>query len=132
MSRRIARDVAFKLVFEYMFSGEQKQELVDEYATDFSDKDYDDDVAYVREVYSGVASHYDELNKLLSEKLEKFELDRLYKVDRALLLLALYEILYMPSVPYKVSVDEALSLAKKYSTEKSAKYINGVLAKFAR
>ena len=47
-------------------------------------------------------------------------------------MLGLYEILYMESIPYKVSVDEALNLAQKYSTEKSIKYINGVLSKFAR
>ena len=63
---------------------------------------------------------------------EKFAIDRLFKVDLAILLLALYEIKFVESVPFKVSVDEAISLAKKYSTEKSAKYINGVLAKFAR
>ena len=132
MSRRNARDIAFKLIFEYMFSGEKKQELIDEYATDFSDKERDDDKAFVSEIYNGVIEHYDELTEKISSNIEKFELDRLFKVDRALLLLALYEIEYMPSVPFKVSVDEALSLAKKYSTEKSAKYINGVLAKFAR
>lgn len=132
MSRREARDVAFKLVFEYMFSGEQKPELVDEYATEFSGMDKADDTAYVNEVYNGVAQHYDELSNLIAETIEKFELERLYKVDRALMLLALYEIKYMPEVPFKVSVNEVVTLAKKYSTEKSAKYINGVLSKFAR
>jgi len=47
-------------------------------------------------------------------------------------MLALYEIKYMSSIPFKVSVDEALDLASKYSTEKSVKYINGVLSKFVR
>ena len=79
-----------------------------------------------------MTSHYDELLEKISGSIEKFALDRLYKVDLAILLLAVYEISYVDSVPFKVSVDEALSLAKKYSTEKSGKYINGVLAKFAR
>ncbi len=131
MSRREARDVAFKLVFEFMFSGEKKEELVSEYASDFSGKDKNDDLAYVNEIYNGVAEHYDELNQILSESVEKFELERLYKVDRALLLLAIYEIKFVKSVPFKVSANEAITLAKKYSTEKSAKYINGVLSKFA-
>ena len=52
--------------------------------------------------------------------------------DLAILLLSTYEIFYVDSIPYKVSVDEALNLAEKYSTNKSVKYINGVLAKFAR
>ena len=95
MSRKDARDVAFKLVFEYTFSRETKQEMVEEYTASMDA----DDVSYVSEVY---------------------------------LLLAVYEIEYMPSIPFKVSVDEAMNLAKKYSSEKSTQYINGVLSKFAR
>ena len=128
MSRRDAREVAFKLIFEYTFSEEEKREVLEEYAVGSSE----DDKAYIKEVYFGVISHYDDLVEKISGNIEKFSFERLYKVDLALLLLATYEIVYMESIPYKVSVDEVLNLAKKYSTEKSVKYINGVLAKFAR
>lgn len=128
MSRKEARENAFKLIFEYTFSKEKNEDLLEEY-TSGADAD---DVSYVSEIYSGVIAHYDELVSLISENAEKFEFDRLYKVDVALLLLAIYEIKYVDSVPFKVSVDEALNLASKYSTEKSVKYINGVLSKFAR
>lgn len=131
MSRRLARDIAFKMIFEYSFSEEQKPYLIDEYATEFSDAEKDDDLAYVKEVYFGVIEHYNELIAEIEKHIEKFELSRLYKVDKAIMLLAIYEIKYMPSVPFKVSANEAIDLAKKYSTEKSSKYINGVLAKFA-
>ena len=83
-------------------------------------------------VYFGVIGHYDDLLAKISETAEKFSLERLYKMDLSIIMLGLYEILYMESIPYKVSVDEALSLAQKYSTEKSVKYINGVLSKFVR
>ncbi len=128
MSRRDARETALKLIFEYVFSGEEKRDLVDEYTAE-SDGD---DTAYVNVVYFGVVSHYDELIEKISSVIEKFSLERLYKMDLAVILLGLYEIIYMESIPYKVSVDEALNLAQKYSTEKSVKYINGVLSKFAR
>ncbi len=128
MSRRDARDIAFKLVFEYEFSQTENQDALEEYTAGMDA----DDVAFVKEVYFGVTSHYEELSSKISENIEKFALDRLYKVDLAILLLAVYEICFVDSVPFKVSVDEALNLAKKYSTEKSGKYINGVLAKFAR
>ena len=131
MSRRNAREIAFKLVFEYMFSHEQKPELIDEYVADFKGVDKDDDTAFVKEVYFGVVSKFDELNSLLAENVQNFELERLFNADRAALLLALYEIKFMSDVPYKVSVDEAIGLVKKYSTEKSSKYVNGVLAKFS-
>ena len=128
MSRRDARDIAFKLVFEYEFSQTENQDALEEYTAGMDA----DDVAFVKEVYFGVTSHYEELSSKISENIEKFALDRLYKVDLAILLLAVYEICFVDPVPFKVSVDEALNLAKKYSTEKSGKYINGVLAKFAR
>ena len=128
MSRRDAREVALKLIFEYVFTGEEKRDLVDEYTMSFDA----DDTSYVNVVYFGVVGHYDDLMEKVSSVIEKFSLERLYKMDLALILLGLYEILYMESIPYKVSVDEALNLAQKYSTEKSVKYINGVLSKFAR
>lgn len=128
MSRRDARDIAFKLVFEYAFNQRENVEELEEYCAAMEA----DDVAYVKEIYFGITSHYDELVSKISDNAEKFAVDRLFKVDFAILLLAIYEITYVDSVPFKVSVDEALNLAKKYSTDKSAKYINGVLAKFAR
>ncbi len=128
MSRRDAREIAFKLIFEYAFNKRENREEFEEYTAGISA----DDKAYVSEVYFGVVSHGDELEQKISENIEKFSFDRLFKVDLAILLLATYEIVYMEAVPYKVSVDEALNLAEKYSTGKSVKYINGVLAKFAR
>ncbi len=128
MSRRDAREVALKLIFEYVFTKEEKRDLVDEYTEAFDS----DDSSYVNVVYFGVIGHFDDLMEKISGVAEKFSLERLYKMDLSIIMLGLYEILYMESIPYKVSVDEALSLAQKYSTEKSVKYINGVLSKFAR
>ena len=128
MSRRDARDIAFKLVFAYTFDNEKNIEAMEEYLAT-SDAD---DKAYVTEVYNGVISHYDELMEDIKNNAEKYDVNRLYKIDLAVVLLALYEIKYMSSIPYKVSVDEAVSMAHKYSTEKSGKYINGILSKFAR
>ena len=128
MSRRDAREIAFKLVFEYDFNKRNNADVYEEYVSSLDE----DDKAYVNEVYYGVISHYDEIKEKLEGTIEKFSFDRLFKVDNAILFLAVYEIVYMESIPYKVSVDEALNLAEKYSTNKSVKYINGVLAKFAR
>ena len=128
MSRREARELAFKLVFEYTFNEEKREDLVEEYTVGVEA----DEKAYILEAYFGVISHYDELKSAITETAEKFAFDRLFKVDLAILLLACYEIKFMEQIPFKVSVDEALALAEKYSTSKSVKYINGVLAKFAR
>ena len=128
MSRRDARDIAFKLVFAYTFDNEKNIEALEEYtlSVDAEDK------SYVNEVYNGVILHYDELMEDVKNNAEKFDLGRIFKTDLAVILLALYEIKYMSSIPFKVSVDEAVTLAHKYSTDKSGKYINGILSKFAR
>lgn len=128
MSRRDARDIAFKLIFAYTFDNEKNNEALEEYTLD-SDAD---DKAYVSEVYNGVVAHYDELMEDIKNNAEKYDVSRLYKIDLAVILLALYEIKFMSSIPFKVSVDEAVNMAHKYSTEKSGKYINGILSKFAR
>lgn len=127
MSRRDARDIAFKLIFAYTFDNEKNNDVLEEYLTELDG----DDKAYVTEVYNGVIAHIDELMKDVSENAEKFDVSRVFKTDLAIVLLALYEIKYMSSIPFKVSVDEAVMLAHKYSTEKSGKYINGILSKFA-
>lgn len=128
MSRRDARDIAFKLIFAYTFDNEKNIEAMEEYTATIDA----DDSSYVAEVYNGVITHYDELMQDVKSNAEKFEVSRIYKTDLAIILLALYEIKFINSIPYKVSVDEAVSLAHKYSTDKSGKYINGILSKFAR
>ena len=128
MSRRDARDIAFKLIFSYTFDNEKNVDAMEEYtlSVDAEDK------AYVLEVYNGVIEHYDELMEDIKNNAEKFDVGRIFKTDLAVILLALYEIKFMSSIPFKVSVDEAVTLAHKYSTDKSGKYINGILSKFAR
>ena len=128
MSRRDARDIAFKLIFSYTFDKEKNVDALEEYtlACDAEDK------AYIAEVYNGVIEHYDELMDDIKNNAEKFDISRIFKTDLAVILLALYESKYISSIPYKVSVDEAINLAHKYSTDKSGKYINGILSKFAR
>lgn len=128
MSRRDARDIAFKLVFAYTFDSEKNNEAFEEYAVTLDA----DDKAYLTEVYNGIILHYDELMEDIKNNAEKFDVTRIFKTDLAVILLALYEIKFMSSIPFKVSVDEAINLAHKYSTDKSGKYINGILSKFAR
>lgn len=127
MSRREARDTAFKLVFEYTFSNEIKEDIFEEY-TENSDAD---DKEYVRRVYFGVNENYDILKSKIDEKLKNFKPERVFKTDYAILILALYEIEFMSEIPFKVSVNEAVSLSKKYSTEKSSSFVNGVLSAFS-
>ena len=128
MGRRDARDIGFKLIFSYTFDKEENNDVLEEYLATVDA----DDGAYIREIYKGVVSHYDELMEEIGKYAEGYDATRIYKVDLAILLLAVYEIKFMENIPFKVSVDEAVNIANKYSKGKSGKYINGILAKFKR
>lgn len=125
-TRKEAREVAFKLVFEYLFSGETNDFSVAELA---EENGLGSELAYTKAVYHGVIENYDELANIIKEKAIGFAYDRVYKVDKAIMLVALYEILKMKDIPYAVSINEAIELAKKYGTEKSGSFINGILSK---
>lgn len=78
----------------------------------------------------GVTEHLHEIDEQLKEKLENWSLYRLPKVERTVLRLALYELLFMKETPTAVVLDEAIELAKTFGEEKSSKFVNGVLSKF--
>ena len=127
MSRGIARENVFKLVFEYVFNKEKNMDFLNEV---LEDESVEKEVGYIQEVYNGVVSHFDEIVGEIKNLSSSFKLDRIFKVDLAILLVAIYEIKYINSIPNLVSVNEALNLAKKYSTEKSNSFINGILKNY--
>lgn len=127
--RRASREYVFKLVFEYTFYGKKNPDTLELFLTD-ADLD-DEDKAFIRDCYDGVSENADALKAELAGKLERYTVDRLYRPDLCVLLIALYE-LKKGETPAKVVVNEAVSLAKKYGTEKSGAFVNGVLAKFVR
>lgn len=127
MSRGYSRESVFKLVFEYVFNKEKNHEMLEEILNEDNNKP---EIGYINEVYNGVISHYEELIEEVEKYSEGFKIDRVYKVDLAILLVAIYEIKYIKTIPNVVSVNEAVNLAKNYSTEKSGKFINGILSNF--
>ena len=126
MSRVLSREVAFKLIFEYCITGEKDDFSVEQVLSENESADAE----YVKQIYNGVTEKFTELESELASKVNGFTIDRIFKIDLSLLVLALYEIKYMDSIPPVVSINEVINLAKQYSTEKSASYINGVLSNF--
>jgi len=86
---------------------------------------------YAREIVDGVQDHRDEIDELISSYAQGWTIDRMPNVDRAVLRLASWELLHNPEVPAAVTIDEAVELAKQYSTDDSARFVNGVLGKIA-
>lgn len=123
MGRLETREQLFKLVFEYVLIKEKDNEYIEEISSDNKI-----DRGYLESCYNGIIENYDEMVEEISTLTTGYNKERIFKVDLALLLVALYEIRNIDSIPTAVSINEALNLAKKYSTEKSAGFINGVLA----
>lgn len=122
--RKTARENAFKLIFEKLINDES-DELGYAALTEVLDEN---DKNFLDALVGGVEKEKDFLKSVVSRFLRGFNIDRIYKIDLAILYVACYEILFMPDVPEKVSVNEAVELAKTYSTDKSPSFVNGVLA----
>lgn len=86
---------------------------------------------YAREIVDGVNDHCAEIDELIMSYAQGWTLDRMPHVDRALLRLAAWEILFNAEVPTPVAIDEAVELAKEYSTDDSGRFVNGVLGRIA-
>ena len=82
---------------------------------------------FARSLVEGVSSHREAIDLLLSENLLHWKLERLTRTDRALLRLAVYEMVFDPEVPAKVAINEAVEIGKRFGGEESAKFLNGVL-----
>jgi N utilization substance protein B len=87
---------------------------------------------YSEALVRGVVSSREEIDGLIEKYSENWTLDRMVVVDRNILRIAAYELLYCPDVPYKVAIDEAVELAKKYGSENSSAFVNGILDRVAK
>jgi len=87
---------------------------------------------FTRELVEGVQAHLGEIDALIGETAEGWSVDRLAAVDRAILRLACFELLWLPETPVAVAVSEAVEAARELSTEDSGRFVNGVLGKVAR
>ena len=127
MSRILARENCFKLMFEYEFLKERNDISLLTFLE--TDDLTNDEKQFVSLEYDGLLEKNDELERIISKYLKDYTISRLYKVDLAILKVAVYEMLFSgEKTPINVVINEAVELAKKFSTEKSFSFVNGVLA----
>ncbi len=124
--RSDAREAAFKIIFAELFGGDCDARFKAGICK--KSKLNAEEAKFACRLVSLVEEHREELLSVLSEKVTRFAEYRIYAADKAILLLALAEIKFVEEVPPVVSVSEAAALARKYSTENSAGFVNGVLA----
>ena len=125
MSRIKSREYAFRLVFEKFFHEPDIELCIDE--TDLNVEELDKD--FINQILTGVNDNYDSIIDTIKVNTEGYDIDRIFKVDLAILVLSVYEIKFVGNTPKEIVINEAVELAKKYSTDKSYSFINGVLAK---
>lgn len=124
MNRIRSREVAMEILYQ--------MEIQKDYELERFLKHYEEalDEAYIKNIIGLWYTNKDEIEKQISEHLKGWKLERISKLDLSILRLGLTEILYDEAIPVKVSINEAVNLAKKYVDEKSGKFINGVLSHY--
>lgn len=123
MNRHTAREKAFQSLFQIdineMSAEEAIQNVVEEPVHD----------AFLNQLVYGVVKHREEIDQKISDNLENWSFNRIASVERTLLRLAVYELMYEEDIPNKVTLNEAIELAKVFGDDKSGSFVNGVLKK---
>ncbi|KRW91972.1 antitermination protein NusB [Alicyclobacillus tengchongensis] len=104
--------------------------VIDAVSFVLEDKSYTDaDVDYMTRLVRGVMEHLDEIDGVLAGSMDRWSPERIGRVERNVLRLAVFELMHEPEIPMASAINEAVRLAKRYATEQSGKFVNGVLAK---
>src|SRR5215813_9554147 len=124
-ARRKARELALQMLYEHDVSGTEPTEMFRR--SDEMQKSPEGIQDFTRRLVSGTLTHRDDLDAIISKQADHWRLARMPVVDRNILRLALFELLHEPETPRPVVIDEALEIAKRFSTPKSSQFINGIL-----
>ncbi len=124
-TRSKARKAALDLLYESDIRKTSPQTLLNQRVTELEYVIRD----FTKELIDGVESHRRKIDELITTYSQGWDMDRMPVIDRNILRLGIYELLWSESVPTSVAISEALELAQTLSTDESSKYINGVLSK---
>ena len=131
MKRRKAREYALQMLFQIDFKGETLNSR--ELDAFWSDKKEDTEVKkFAGELVKGTMNKLNEIDAVIGRAAENWVVKRMSAVDRNILRFAAYEILYRKDIPSAVTINEAIEIAKKFSSAESAPFINGVLDRLAK
>ncbi|HOA98391.1 MAG TPA: transcription antitermination factor NusB [Candidatus Atribacteria bacterium] len=130
MLRRKARVAALQILFQMDMRDKKLEEVLPYFKVP---KGWDEDtLSFFFRLVQGVETKKKEIDEILSQASEEWPLYRMANVDRNILRLAVFEILFLPEVPVSVAINEAVELGKKYGTEESGRFINGILGQLVR
>jgi len=127
MGRRASREMAMKLLFQFEF---QKEDIETQKKLFFEENNVPEkDKEYINDVVDGVLGNLEFINKLIETHSKGWKINRISKIDLSIMRLSIYEICFRYDIPYSVSINEAVELAKKYSSDEAGSFVNGILSK---
>lgn len=124
--RRIVRERVLQILYAYEMNNENLMALT---KSILGDVESENDRKYGEDLVNRVLIHKKELDVKIEERVSNWEMNRIALIDKLLLRMAICELLYFPDIPPKVSINEAIEIAKEFSTAGSGKFINGILDK---
>jgi len=129
-TRRKGRELALQALYQIEMTGDSSVAAIDLFLSHFEGSAKAKEFA--RRLVSGVVSQRAEIDQLIERCTENWKLVRLAKVDLVILRMATYEMVFCPDIPSNVSLDEAIEIGKRFSSDDSAAFINGVLDQIAQ
>lgn len=128
MSRKIDREICYQMLFSTLFLNENDVDFDKELLLATEEELKEDSKEYIKNTFFGVIKKRAEIEAIIEKHLNGYSLQGLYKTDLTGLMLAVYELKFNADIPQKVVVNEIVEICKKFSNEKSSKFVNGVLA----
>lgn len=131
MKRTEARELAFKLIYSLEIQKNIEEEQIEIFFEE-NEITNNEEKEFIKTIFEGLINNKSEIEELIQSNLkEKWTIDRISKIDLAILKVAIYELIYS-KVPYKVVINEAVELAKKYGDDSSKSFVNGILASIVK
>ena len=128
--RRIMREFVFKVIYQYDFTRDNVEEIFNyTLENDILDPE---SVKEAWEFVRGIVESIDEIDALIKAHLINWTFERLSSIDKNILRLGTYELLFKDDIPIEVTLNEAIEIAKKFGSEKSGKFVNGILDRIAK
>ncbi len=129
-SRREAREVVLKTLYRIEATGNTAEEAYNDVCMNWSSSPFDE--VYAQRLLKGITTNAEHIDAILKDIVKNWDIERIAIIDRNILRIAICEVIYFDDIPPKVSMDEAIEIAKIYSTPDSGKFVNGILDKVVK
>lgn len=130
MGRKYARESAMKLLYQMEVNSDFTERALEIFLDSFQFNE--GETIYIEDAINTIIPNMETIDEHIEKNIESWDIDRLARVDLSILRIAIYELLYRGDIPVQVSINEAIEIAKEFSTEESSRFINGILGGFVR